>query len=111
MFGHPVVLGMERHLIHMRLRLTHMGASSSELVTSARCLVCGAPGESEADGYCTQHVLALRKLREAFPEWSRAFGGIRPKEYLSKLSKLAETGERIREVAVFLAANPDRWPD
>jgi hypothetical protein len=86
-----------------------MGASSSELETTGKCLLCGAPGESEAGGYCTQHALALRKLHEAFPQWSRAFGGIPPEEYLSRLSKLAETGEQIRKVAVFLGANPDRW--
>jgi hypothetical protein len=74
-------------------------------------MVCDASCEVERDDYCNQHAAALRKLREAFPDWSKAYGGMSPEEFLSKLSKLAETGDRIREVAVFLTANPSRWPE
>ncbi len=76
-----------------------------------KCIVCDALCESERDDYCKLHVAALQKLRETYPDWSKAYGGIPPGEFLSKLSNLAETGDRIKEVAAFLVTNPDRWPD
>ena len=97
--------------IPMRLKVRRTGALLGEVAKSEKCIVCGAPIESETDDYCNQHLAALQKLREAFPEWSRAYEGIRPKEFLSQLSKLTETGDRIKEVAAFLSTNPDRWPD
>jgi len=38
-----------------------------------------------------------------------AYGNLTIKEYLGRVSKLSETGERISELAKFLFQHPKRW--
>jgi len=38
-----------------------------------------------------------------------AYGNLTFKEYLGRVSKLSETGERVSELAKFLVQHPERW--
>jgi len=41
--------------------------------------------------------------------WLEAYGKLTFKEYLEQVSRLSETGERVIELAKFLAEHPERW--
>ena len=80
-----------------------------EQVKEEVCSVCGLPRSSELE-YCVEHAAALERVVSGYQVWSKAYGGISRDDYLTKLSKLAETGERALQVAAFLSKNPSRWP-
>ncbi len=76
-----------------------------------KCIVCGSSSEGEQDEYCASHLRALRNMRKEFQNWSKGYGSILPESYLSRLSELPETGERVKDLARFLTRNPGRWVD
>ena len=75
------------------------------------CIVCASSTGEERDEYCASHLRSLGNMRKEFQNWSRAYGGIRLELYLSRLSELPETGERVKDLASFLTKNPGRWLD
>ena len=55
------------------------------------------------------HAKALANVRDAYGAWLEAYGKLTLREYLGRVSKLSETGEKIRELAKFLVQHPERW--
>lgn len=74
-----------------------------------KCVVCGGELANDSVDYCISHSEVMRTVRAAFQQWLIAYGDIRPDSFLSRIRKLPETGDRVRAMAEFLAANPGRW--
>ena len=62
-----------------------------------------------AEEYCSAHNRALANIRDAYATWLVAYGNLTFKEYLGRVSKLSETGERVSELVKFLVQHPERW--
>jgi len=60
-----------------------------------KCSICGRKSEGE---FCDYHLLAYRKLKEAYVKWKEATE-ISWTEYLSEIMKNPFTGEWSKEVA------------
>jgi len=60
-------------------------------------------------GLCANHSQVYRKIKDAYPFWSAAYGNLTTEGFLKRLIALPETGDRAREMAQFLARNPERW--
>jgi hypothetical protein len=73
------------------------------------CAICNEPLEQHAGEYCSAHTKALANIRDAYAAWLEAYGKLMLKEYLGRVTKLSETGEKVRELAKFLAQHPERW--
>ena len=84
-----------------RVKPTDIGKGTCSVCTSSR---------ADPASYCGRHENALKKILDAYPEWSRAYGNMQIEDYLRKLSNLPETGNGIKEVASFLGRNIGRWP-
>ncbi len=76
---------------------------------SERCAVCEKVIEESGQEYCSSHEKALARIRGAYLTWLKAYGKLGFKEYLERVTRLPETGERAREAAKFLAQHPERW--
>ena len=63
----------------------------------SRCVICGRLAEDEYLRLCTYHMKALENLVKGFNEWRLRYC-ITWGEYLSKLSKLGNTGSWVKEV-------------
>ena len=74
-----------------------------------KCLVCGGESANDSIDYCKSHAEIMERVRAAFQQWKAAYGDIEPDAFLSRILKLPETGDRVREMAGFLAGNPGRW--
>ncbi len=74
-----------------------------------KCIVCGRTNDDGYGPYCTLHTRAYRNIREAYMEWCKAYGSLTLQQFLTRLSKLPDTGERVKELADFLARNSERW--
>lgn len=62
------------------------------------CALCPRP-LTEAP-YCKYHGVARQRLRETFKAWQQAYGpNLTWPAYLRQLSRLAETGQWVREAA------------
>jgi DNA topoisomerase-1 len=66
------------------------------LEPAEKCLICGR--QVFADGLCSYHYDALRRLREGFQEWLKRGEKVSYVEYLKKIDKLRVTGQLIRDV-------------
>jgi len=62
-----------------------------------------------ATGLCASHAEVYRGVKDAYSFWSSAYGNLTTGNFLKRLIALPETGERAREMAKFLALNPERW--
>ncbi len=76
---------------------------------SEGCPVCKRVVEESGQEYCSSHDKALAGLRGAYMSWLKAYGNIGFKDYLERVTRLPETGERVKEAARFLAQHPERW--
>jgi hypothetical protein len=74
-----------------------------------KCVVCGGVLANHSIDYCTSHTEVMQIIRAAFQQWLAAYGDIGPDAFLSRILKLPETGDRAREMAQFLVANPRSW--
>ena len=79
----------------------YLAASLGLVKTVDACRVCGrAP---TVNGFfCRFHADAYRKLVDGYRLWIDRVGDLSPREYLSKLVKLRQTGRWVREVAHYL---------
>jgi len=87
--------------------LPQKGAGGS--LTTSGCVVCDETLEQDVGEYCSAHTIALANIRDAYAMWLEAYGKLTLKEYLGRVSKLSETGEKVRELAKFLVQYPERW--
>jgi len=65
-----------------------------------KCKLCHR--EAVEEGLCEYHLLALKNLKEAYPRWKEAYGGMKWEEYLKRLLELEETGEWVKDVVRML---------
>src|SRR3972149_1361828 len=71
--------------------------------TVSGCVVCNVNVEQDAGEYCSAHNRALANIRDAYATWLEAYGKLAFKEYLERVLRLSETGERVIELAKFSA--------
>jgi len=74
---------------------------------SGKCIVCGEL--TEASVYCSSHSATMLEMRKAYRTWSVAFGTIGLEQFLARLLKLEESGDRVKELSNFLLKNRDLW--
>jgi hypothetical protein len=81
--------------------MTHNDLSQPQELPK-RCHLCKSDAASSSD-LCATHKIAETNVKTAFSEWLRAFNGeISMKEYLERIVKLPETGEKAKEIAAYL---------
>ena len=73
------------------------------------CIICNETLDQHASEYCFAHTKALANIRDAYAMWLKAYGKLTLPEYLGRISKLSETGEKVEELAKFLVQHPERW--
>jgi len=59
--------------------------------------------------FCASHSEAYRKVKDAYSLWYAAYGRLTTDAFLKRLLSLPETGDRAREMALFLSRNAERW--
>ena len=64
-----------------------------------KCAVCE---REAADSLCSHHSAAERRLRETYPLWVKAYGGMEWKDYLDSVKRNPQTGQWVKEIAEFL---------
>ncbi len=74
-----------------------------------QCAVCGMKIVDATGNFCGNHSERYRRVKNAYSLWSAAYGSLTTEAFLKRLLELAETGDRAREIAQFLARNPGRW--
>lgn len=68
-------------------------------MATAKCAACGRDcGNEKAHCYCSRHAKAFEQLQAHHVDWVRAYGHITWDEYLSRLSKMKETGDLVKQV-------------
>jgi hypothetical protein len=60
-------------------------------------------------GLCANHWEVYVMVKDAYSRWFDAYGNLTTEDFLRRLIVLPETGERAKEMAQFLARNPERW--
>jgi hypothetical protein len=68
---------------------------------TAKCAACGRDcgnGKAHCHCYCSRHAKAFEQLQAHYAAWVRAYGHISWDEYLSRLSKMKETGDLVKQV-------------
>jgi len=75
--------------------------------TVSGCAVCNETLGPHARDYCSAHTKALVNIRDAHATWLNAYEKLTLREYLGRVSKLSETGEKVRELAKFLHQHPE----
>jgi hypothetical protein len=73
------------------------------------CLVCPEEAEEGQPGYCKRHARAYNNLKQAHEAWIMGYGTLPLLDFLKRIEKLHETGEKTKEVARFIIENPSRW--
>ncbi len=63
---------------------------------NTKCSACSRTVWKER--YCVYHGQALKKLKEHYNKWLKAYGKISWNDYLNKLLYMEETGIWIKEV-------------
>lgn len=71
-------------------------------------MVCQAQIEASSR-FCPIHTRAFLNLREAFTKWTLGYGGVARDEFLQRILRLSETGQKTKEVARFLIEDLSRW--
>ncbi len=61
-----------------------------------KCAICGKPGQ---ESLCQRHAGAKKRLEAAFPQWTKAYGGISWEDYLDNVIRNVQTGPWAKEVA------------
>ena len=74
-----------------------------------QCAVCGMKIVDDPTGFCDHHLEAYDRVKDAYSLWSAAYGSLTSEAFLKRLLALPETGDRAREIAKFMARNPERW--
>jgi hypothetical protein len=74
-----------------------------------KCLVCKEETQKPQDRYCSEHGRAYEDLHQAFTKWATGYGTLTIPEFLERIGKRPETGEKTREIIQFLRENPSRW--
>ena len=77
--------------------------------TPRTCEVCNKTIENSEGDYCRAHARAHATIQGTYPRWLEAYRKLPFEEYLERVSKLAETGARVKEMAKFLLQHPERW--
>jgi hypothetical protein len=84
--------------------------SSGTLQPSAlSCLVCPEEAEEGQSGYCKAHTRAYNNLKQAHKAWIMGYGTLPLLDFLKRVEKVHETGEKTKEVVRFIIENPSRW--
>jgi hypothetical protein len=91
------------------LRTLPSGKSAGGFHTTSGCVVCNEAPEQDTGEYCSAHDRALANIHDAYATWLEAYGKLAFKEYLERVLRLSETGERVMELAKFLVQHPERW--
>ena len=73
-----------------------------------RCEICKLEKASDSS-FCPTHARAAKNLREGYDVWNRAFGAVLLATFFARLSKLPETGDRVKELVRFYQNDPNRW--
>lgn len=66
-------------------------------MTAQKCVAChrkALPGGT----YCLHHKQALDSMTDHYKAWVDAYGSISWQDYLTKLSKMRDTGSWVKEV-------------
>lgn len=66
------------------------------------CPICGREPARPSE-LCGRHNLAKKSLTTSYEKWRLAYGNMDWREYLSKIEKLEDSGEWVKEVARYLA--------
>jgi DNA topoisomerase-1 len=100
------VVGEAKKLLAERLNeyrekyLEHVGRELAEsmrlIVPQDRCLICERPARGHR--LCRIHFEAMRTLKDSYREWSRRMGETDADKFLSEISRLASTGEAVKEL-------------
>jgi len=53
----------------------------------------------EQGDYCRRHSIAYSNLKEKYPSWIAAYGGISWERYLETIMTLEETGDWVKQIA------------
>jgi DNA topoisomerase-1 len=89
--------------------MARIASETQEKQDQRSCAVCGMKIIDQEIDLRAVHLDAYRRVKEAYPIWSTAYGHITTAEFLNHLISLPETGELAREIARFLTRNPERW--
>ena len=79
----------------------YLAASLGLIKTVDVCQVCGRTPTVNGV-FCRFHADAYKKLVDGYRQWISRTGYLTPREYLSRLVKLRQTGRWIKEVAYYL---------
>jgi len=77
-------------------------------VKVGRCGLCKLETASDSR-FCPTHTRAEKNLREAYDAWSIAYGKISHATFFVRLTKLPETGDRVKELIRFYQDNSGKW--
>jgi hypothetical protein len=72
------------------------------------CPICNEP-DPVGVGYCPTHQRAFESIKQAYNEWTIAYGSLSVSPFLRRVQKLPGTGQKTKEIARFLSENPSRW--
>ncbi len=68
---------------------------------SKKCKICVDEAEEDEE-FCEVHKLAYLNIIKAYGEWKKAYGEISFSEFLKKIIEAEESGESVKEVALYL---------
>lgn len=71
---------------------------------SKKCKLCINEIE-ENEEFCEMHKLAYLNIIKAYGEWKKAYGEISFNEFLNKIIEAKESGESVKEVALYIMKN------
>jgi len=75
---------------------------SREEEEGMKCRLC----EREAvSGLCSYHEKAKEQVKNAYPRWVKAYGGMEWKDYLDSVKRNVQTGQWAKEIAEFLGSD------
>jgi hypothetical protein len=86
-----------------------VGTGRTEGQNLNQCAVCGMKIVDATASFCSNHLEAYAKVRDAYSLWYTAYGSLTTEAFLKRLLALPETGDRAKEVAQFLSRHPERW--
>jgi len=77
-------------------------------VKVGQCELCKLETASDSR-FCSTHTRAEKNLREAHGAWNVAYGTVPITTFFGRLTKLPETGDRVKELIRFYQDNPGKW--